>query len=80
MGESPRVRFVLDMYDIGDRPLEGIKCNVEVDTRTNEVKIDYATPEDREYVEGLGAPGTADYWLREAKEILEEEWEAFYPA
>jgi len=52
MGESPRVRFVLDMYDIGDR----------------------------EYVEGLGAPGTADYWLREAKEILEEEWEAFYPA
>ncbi len=70
-------KFAFDMYDIGDRMLEGVMTNVTVNTETSEIIIEYEDQDARNYVESRGAPGTADYWLNEAKEMLETEhnWE-----
>jgi len=70
-------KFEFDMYDIGDRMLEGVMTNATINTETNEITIEYEDKDGRNYVEGLGAPGTADHWLKMAKEMLEDEknWE-----
>lgn len=67
-----------DMYSVGDRMLEQVYCDATVNTETGEItEIKYHTESHRRYVEGLGAPGTADYWLEQARSLLEEEWEDY---
>lgn len=71
-------KFKFDMYDIGDRLLEGVMIDVEVNEDTNEiVSIEYEDNDARGYVEGIGAKGTADHWLNEAKEMLGSNWKHY---
>ena len=75
---SKITKFKFDMYDIEGRLLEGVMVDVEVNEDTNEiVTIVYEDQDGFNYAEGLGAPGTAVYWLNEAKEMLTNNWEHF---
>ena len=66
------ITFQFDLYCIGDRALEGVMTTVVIDNATNKVSsIEYTALMGRNYVEGLGAKGTANHWLNEAKEMLE---------
>ena len=68
------MKFQFNLYTVGDRALEQVMADVEVDTLTHKVtSIEYEDKDARNYVEGLGAKGTADHWLNEAKEMLEQE-------
>lgn len=74
------VEFEFDMYNIAGPVLEGVKCNVEVDEVLGEVVlIDYIQERHRQYVETLGAPGTANYWLYQARYMLnqDENWKEY---
>lgn len=65
---------------VGDeRTYEGVMCIATIDKNTNKViSIKYkgagsiTEKETKDYVEQQGAPGTADYFLNEMKEMLEE--------
>ena len=66
------ITFEFDLYGVGDRALEGVMTNVVINEITNKISsITYKDVSGRNYVEGLGATGTADHWLNEAKEMLE---------
>ncbi len=67
------------MCVIFDRILEGVMLDVTVNTDTGEVNAVYEDKETWDYVEGIGAPGTADYWLNDALLLLrkDNEWEVW---
>jgi len=65
------IKFEYDLYHIGDRLLEGVMVDVEVDEDTSKiVSIDFQEDYGRTYCEGLGAAGSADHWLKYASDWL----------
>lgn len=65
------IKFEYDLYNIGDRLLEGVMVDVEVDEDTGKiVSIDFQEDYGRIYCESLGAKGSANHWLKEAGDWL----------